>query len=141
MSGIAPLRRRTIQVDSGVLPEPATKLVITQHLRATEDPPFWAWIIVGAFFDEEENIVWSTEIFAGHLDIEQESDEESESTESSDSEPDEEWENEGSFDSEPSKLLIPRRRDIVGIDEVPVAVYIRALHPDRRLTSPRLVLF
>jgi hypothetical protein len=32
---------------------------------------------VGAFYDSDNNIVWSTEIFAGHLDVEVDSDEES----------------------------------------------------------------
>ncbi|KAL2687808.1 hypothetical protein Neosp_005377 [[Neocosmospora] mangrovei] len=71
----APLRCRTI--DDVNLPAPATKLIITQHLEASRDSPYWAWIIVGAFYDSDNNIVWSTEIFAGHLDVEIDSDEES----------------------------------------------------------------
>ncbi|KAF7552551.1 hypothetical protein G7Z17_g4246 [Cylindrodendrum hubeiense] len=81
MSSTATPRCRTIEVAAGVLPPPATRLVITQHLRSSQDPPFWALIIVGAFFDEENKIVWSTEVFAGHLDIQVESDDESVSSE------------------------------------------------------------
>ncbi|RMJ18889.1 hypothetical protein CDV36_001499 [Fusarium kuroshium] len=71
----SPLRCRTI--DNINLPAPATKLIITQHLQASRDSPYWAWIIVGAFYDCDNNVVWSTEIFAGHLDVEVDSDEES----------------------------------------------------------------
>ncbi|WAO89086.1 Hypothetical protein NCS54_00646200 [Fusarium falciforme] len=74
-SASAPLRCRTINDVN--LPAPATKLIITQHLQASRDSPYWAWIIVGAFYDSDNNIVWSTEIFAGHLDVEVDSDEES----------------------------------------------------------------
>lgn len=70
-----PLRCRTI--DDVSLPAPATKLIITQHLEASRDSPYWAWIIVGAFYDSDNNIVWSAEIFAGHLDVDVDSDEES----------------------------------------------------------------
>ncbi|KAM5364293.1 hypothetical protein ACJZ2D_011602 [Fusarium nematophilum] len=72
MSNATPLRCRTIQDVN--LPAPATKLIITQHLKASQDSPYWAWIIVGAFYDRDNNIVWSTEIFAGHLDVEEDSD-------------------------------------------------------------------
>lgn len=74
-SASTPLRCRTINDVN--LPAPATKLIITQHLQASRDSPYWAWIIVGAFYDSDNNIVWSTEIFAGHLDVEVDSDEES----------------------------------------------------------------
>lgn len=74
-SASAPLRCRTINDVN--LPAPATKLIITQHLQASRNSPYWAWIIVGAFYDSDNNIVWSTEIFAGHLDVEVDSDEES----------------------------------------------------------------
>ena len=70
------LHCHTLEVEQGVLPAPATKLVVTQHLRAVQSPPFWAWIIVGAFYDRDNNVLWSTEVFAGHLDIESESDDE-----------------------------------------------------------------
>lgn len=71
------VRHRTIEVEAGYLPSPAVRLVITQCLAVCRDPPFWAWLIVGAFYDDEDNIVWSTEVFAGHLDIETETDDES----------------------------------------------------------------
>ncbi|KPM40301.1 hypothetical protein AK830_g6272 [Neonectria ditissima] len=86
MSRANPATCRTIEVEAGAFPPPATKLVITQHLEVSQDPPFWAWIIVGAFFDDEDNVLWSTEVFAGHLDIQLESDDESTSGDSSISE-------------------------------------------------------
>lgn len=66
---------RTIEVDADYFPPPAVKLVITQYLETNWDPPFWAWIIVGAFYDCHEQIIWSTEIFVAHLDIQYYSDE------------------------------------------------------------------
>ncbi|KAG8361346.1 hypothetical protein FVEN_g1242 [Fusarium venenatum] len=51
------------------LPTPATKLIITQHLAASRDSPFWAWIIVGAFYDRQGNTLWSTKIFLGYLGV------------------------------------------------------------------------
>ncbi|KAK7432298.1 hypothetical protein QQZ08_001244 [Neonectria magnoliae] len=82
MSRASPPVCRTIEVEAGAFPPPATKLVITQHLEVSQDPPYWAWIIVGAFFDEEDNALWSTEVFVGHLDIQFESDDESTSSDS-----------------------------------------------------------
>lgn len=67
---------RTINVEPGQLPSPATKLIITQILQASQDPPSWAWIIVGAFYDSNDRILWSTELFAAHLDIQLQSAEE-----------------------------------------------------------------
>lgn len=52
------------------LPYPATKLVITQYLKTSADPLFWAIIIVGAFYDADDRILWSSRLFAGHLGIE-----------------------------------------------------------------------
>lgn len=75
------VNRRTINVEAGQLPPPATKLIITQILKTSQDPPFWAWIIVGAFYDNQDRIIWSTELFAAHLDIQFESDEEQDSEE------------------------------------------------------------
>ncbi|KAH7322702.1 hypothetical protein B0I35DRAFT_407152 [Stachybotrys elegans] len=72
---------QTINVEEGVLPYPATKLIITQYLHTSLDPLFWGWILVAAFFDAEDNIIWSTEVFAAHLDIQFESDEEDEGDE------------------------------------------------------------
>lgn len=79
MSGYPEAATRSIEVDEDSLPYPATKLVITQYLKARSDPPFWAWIIVGAFYDSDDNIIWSTEVFVAHLDIQLESDSEEES--------------------------------------------------------------
>uniref|UniRef100_A0A0B7JVA1 Uncharacterized protein n=1 Tax=Bionectria ochroleuca TaxID=29856 RepID=A0A0B7JVA1_BIOOC len=69
---------RIVEVDGDFLPYPATKLVITQYLEASSDPPFWALIVVGAFFDQHDNTIWSTELFVAHLDIQLESDDSSE---------------------------------------------------------------
>jgi hypothetical protein len=86
MSSHPDVSTRTIEVEQDFLPYPATKLVVTQHLQASrEDPPFWAWIIVGAFYDSNDTVLWSTQIFVAHLDIEFESDTEEES-ETSDAE-------------------------------------------------------
>lgn len=78
-----PVQYRTIEVSPTYLPFPATRLVLTQYLSAHRDPPFWAWLIVGAFYDSEENIIWSTEIFAGHLDIQLDTDDEESESEQS----------------------------------------------------------
>jgi hypothetical protein len=86
---------RTINVGAGQLPPPATKLIITQILEASQDPPFWAWIIVGAFYDSQDRVLWSTELFVAHLDIHFESDEEQ------DSEAEEEAETDLESESEP----------------------------------------
>ncbi|KAL7910654.1 hypothetical protein GGI35DRAFT_317172 [Trichoderma velutinum] len=67
---------RTIPVEPGQLPAPATKLVITQVLQASQDSTFWALITVGAFYDSEDRIIWSTEQFAAHVGAEPETDEE-----------------------------------------------------------------
>ncbi|VUC24442.1 unnamed protein product [Clonostachys rosea] len=69
---------RIVEVDGDFLPYPATKLVVTQYLEASSDPPFWALIVVGAFFDQHGNTLWSTELFVAHLDIQLESDDSSE---------------------------------------------------------------
>jgi hypothetical protein len=74
MSSPPHIQHTEIEVDNGVLPYPATKLVITQFLEATDDAEVWAWLIVGAFFDRDDNIIWSTEVFAAHLDYDSELD-------------------------------------------------------------------
>ncbi|KIL89985.1 hypothetical protein FAVG1_06722 [Fusarium avenaceum] len=80
MSNSTPVRCRTIEnVD---LPAPATKLIITQHLKASRDSPYWAWIIVGAFYDCNNNVLWSTEVFTGRLEVDSDSDEETVDSES-----------------------------------------------------------
>jgi hypothetical protein len=47
------------------LPPPAVKLVVTQYCRSVRDCdiPFWAWIVVGVFYDAQDNALWSTELF------------------------------------------------------------------------------
>ncbi|KND86784.1 hypothetical protein TOPH_08550 [Tolypocladium ophioglossoides CBS 100239] len=76
MPNLPQARCRTIEVDGDFLPPPATKLVVTQYLEASQEPPFWAWIVVGAFLDRHDQVIWSTEVFAAHLDIQFESDDE-----------------------------------------------------------------
>ncbi|KAM0210658.1 hypothetical protein ACHAPA_005141 [Fusarium lateritium] len=80
MSNSTPVRCRTIE--NVELPAPATKLIITQHLKASRDSPYWAWIIVGAFYDCDNNVLWSTEVFAGRLEVDSDSDDESVDSES-----------------------------------------------------------
>ncbi|TQN67693.1 hypothetical protein CSHISOI_07752, partial [Colletotrichum shisoi] len=46
------------------LPYPATKLIVAQYWHCSRDPPYWGYLIVGTFYDQHNNIVWSTEIFA-----------------------------------------------------------------------------
>ncbi|RFU78563.1 hypothetical protein TARUN_3657 [Trichoderma arundinaceum] len=62
------LDNTTVYLDPGDLPPPATKLVITQLLDASQDSPCWAWIIVGAFYDSQDRALWSTELFFANLD-------------------------------------------------------------------------
>ncbi|KAK5995461.1 hypothetical protein PT974_03868 [Cladobotryum mycophilum] len=77
----------------------ATDRLIDQALHYTSSSsqsgsPFWAWLIVAAFYDRHDRIIWSTEIFAAHLDIQFESDDE---TSDSGSDSDSDSESEGSF--------------------------------------------
>ncbi|KAM0194179.1 hypothetical protein ACHAPQ_005863 [Fusarium lateritium] len=80
MSNSTPVRCRTIE--NVELPAPATKLIITQHLKASRDSPYWAWIIVAAFYDCDNNVLWSTEVFAGRLEVDSDSDSEAVDSES-----------------------------------------------------------
>lgn len=83
MSNNGPITCRTIEdVD---LPAPATKLIITQHLATSHNSPLWAWIIVGAFYDRHDNVLWSTKIFFGYLGTDADSDDETTDSESSSS--------------------------------------------------------
>ncbi|ODA77579.1 hypothetical protein RJ55_07208 [Drechmeria coniospora] len=82
MPATPPVQSRTIEVDVDFLPAPATKLIVTQYLEASQDPPYWACIVVGAFLDCQERVIWSTELFAAQLDIQLESDEEETASES-----------------------------------------------------------
>ncbi|KAF9871334.1 hypothetical protein CkaCkLH20_11255 [Colletotrichum karsti] len=52
------------EAETEYLPYPATKLIIGQYWHCSRDPPFWGWLIVGTFYDQHNNPVWSTEIFA-----------------------------------------------------------------------------
>ncbi|KAG6024147.1 hypothetical protein E4U40_003477 [Claviceps sp. LM458 group G5] len=71
---IVPVELRNIDVDDGVLPCAAAKLVVTQYFDYA-DSAHWAWIIVGTFLDHDNRPLWSTEIFLARL--EQDSDSES----------------------------------------------------------------
>lgn len=73
---------RHIHVNGDFLPYPATKLIITQYLKTIPSQAWWAWITVGAFLDKDDNIIWSTELFVAHLDVELESDSEEETSDS-----------------------------------------------------------
>jgi hypothetical protein len=82
------LSTQHVPVTPNFFPAPAVKLVITQYLKTSSEPPFWAWIIVGAFYDADDHIVWSAKLFAGQLDIASEatsSDGDSDTSESSSS--------------------------------------------------------
>ena len=59
------VRGTSIRVDDGFFPAPAAKLVITQVLESSRDPPYWAWIIVAAFYDSDGAPIWSTKVIAG----------------------------------------------------------------------------
>ncbi|KJZ78190.1 hypothetical protein HIM_02228 [Hirsutella minnesotensis 3608] len=83
MPSLPRTQTRTIDVDAGFLPFPATKLVVTQYLETSQDPPYWALIIVAAFYDGRGRPVWSTELFAANLAIELESDDEDENDDAS----------------------------------------------------------
>ncbi|TDZ60910.1 NADH-dependent flavin oxidoreductase nadA [Colletotrichum trifolii] len=50
--------------EADYLPYPATKLIIGQYWYLSRENPFWGCLIVGTFYDQHNNIVWSTEIFA-----------------------------------------------------------------------------
>lgn len=63
MPGLPDVRVRTTTTETDNLPAPATKLVVTQYLKVSQDAEFWAWIIVGAFYDASDTIIWSTELF------------------------------------------------------------------------------
>ncbi|PHH87700.1 hypothetical protein CDD83_8516 [Cordyceps sp. RAO-2017] len=73
---------RTIEVDADFLPSPATKLVVTQYLEVNQDPPLWAWIVVGAFLDQADRVLWSSELFVALLDVEFESDDDEDQSQS-----------------------------------------------------------
>jgi hypothetical protein len=45
------------------LPYPAIRVIIGQHFHFCVSPRFWAWYIVGAFYDSQGYELWHTEIF------------------------------------------------------------------------------
>lgn len=47
------------------LPYPAVKCVITQVTHASPDQRCWAVLVLGAFYDANDRILWQTEIFLG----------------------------------------------------------------------------
>ncbi|PHH62788.1 hypothetical protein CDD81_6680 [Ophiocordyceps australis] len=57
----------------------------TQDNSTSQDPPYWAWIAVGVFLDQDDQVLWSTEVFAAHLDIQFESEGETSEEGASDS--------------------------------------------------------
>jgi hypothetical protein len=61
-----------VPVTPDFLPAPAVKLVVTQYLKTSVESPFWAWIIVGAFYDANNRIIWSARLFACQLDVDSE---------------------------------------------------------------------
>lgn len=56
---------RVIAIDS--LPAPATKLVITRCFQWSNNPPFWALLVTGKFYNAAGRVIWSTEVFLGQL--------------------------------------------------------------------------
>ncbi|GKT63881.1 hypothetical protein ColTof4_04544 [Colletotrichum tofieldiae] len=66
------------------LPYPATKLIVAQYWHCSRDPPFWGYLIVGTFYDQHNNIVWSTEIFAFQPDTRRDRDTQSDASSGSD---------------------------------------------------------
>ncbi|KAK1767390.1 hypothetical protein QBC33DRAFT_67379 [Phialemonium atrogriseum] len=50
------------------LPYPAVRAIVGQHFYFSVYPRFWAWYIVGAFYDIAGNELWHTEIFLTHRD-------------------------------------------------------------------------
>lgn len=69
------VRRRHIQVDANFLPNPATKLVITECFESFPEANCWAWLIVGVFYNHRGHPIWSTEVFYAQLDVEFDTDE------------------------------------------------------------------
>jgi len=50
-------------------PYPAVKVVVGQYLYISRRPPFWAWLIVGGFYDTDGNELWHTEIYLRQGDL------------------------------------------------------------------------
>ncbi|SPO01183.1 uncharacterized protein DNG_03930 [Cephalotrichum gorgonifer] len=45
------------------LPYPAVALVIAQHLFLSHCGRYWAWLIVGTFYDRNDEALWRAEVF------------------------------------------------------------------------------
>lgn len=59
------------------LPYPATTLVIVQHLFVSHCGRYWAWLIIGTFYDRHDKAVWKSEVFLAMNPGEEDSDDES----------------------------------------------------------------
>ena len=77
---------RAVEGRQDFFPPGSTKLIITTCFAYGTNPPYWALLIVGAFYDSKDNPIWSTEIFVAHLNIQVESESESEAESETDSE-------------------------------------------------------
>ncbi|KAI1321517.1 hypothetical protein F5Y16DRAFT_416852 [Xylariaceae sp. FL0255] len=56
------------QADVVTFPFPATKLVVGQYFWQPDSSVSWAWYILGTFYDDEDQPVWSIEVLLGrHL--------------------------------------------------------------------------
>jgi hypothetical protein len=50
------------------LPYPAVKCTISRVTYSSSRPRFWACLVIGTFYDAEDNNLWQTEVFIGHHD-------------------------------------------------------------------------
>lgn len=57
-----PTQVSRLQFDQHVLPYPAVLLIITRSLVPLAEPPFWIWVIGGAFIDARGQILWTAEL-------------------------------------------------------------------------------
>jgi hypothetical protein len=56
-----------IEVQGLETPPGVAKLRIVQHTYVSrENPITWFWYVVGTFYDEDDNVLWSTELALGH---------------------------------------------------------------------------
>lgn len=58
---------------SNQLPYPAVKLVIGQHFWIHPDCRSFAWLVVGAFYDRADNVIWQIEVRLGAPEIDPDS--------------------------------------------------------------------
>ncbi|CAJ2509690.1 Uu.00g147160.m01.CDS01 [Anthostomella pinea] len=61
------LDSRYEQSTTAELPYPATKLLIGQHLCVHPSRRSWAWLVVGAFYDDKDNELWHIEVFLSNI--------------------------------------------------------------------------